>query len=180
MIAKVSSPWRRAVGAVLLALLTGCSENEVGEAIAVRLSPERLESTAGSNGEGVWVLFDRDTRSGWTPPIGVGGTARVHLQLDRPSVLTHVKVFGSSPYTLDVLTVDGKPVEGLSRLSLDALGPGWHVFSLPVPILASDLAFELARTGEQDAPLAEIELWGTDRPAAPVDVGRLRSLDPGA
>src|SRR5262245_37120870 len=86
----------------------GCAggrDDEAGDAIAARLSPVRVDSIDapgdGATESSPWKLFDRDTHVGWSPSGETAdGPARVRVALAAPTAITHLKVFGPSPYVL--------------------------------------------------------------------------------
>jgi hypothetical protein len=127
--------WRRGAIAAVLFLIASCSENSTFETAAVRLSPLRLESASSVDADAAWALFDRGTRTGWTPAVAPGNSVFLRVRLERPSALIHLRVSGSSPYALAVRTGDGAAVNGLSQARLDGLAPGWSSFPVNVPVL---------------------------------------------
>jgi hypothetical protein len=81
----------------------------------------------------------------------------VRVALGRATVITHLKIFGASPYLLGVRTSDGTAIQGLEHVSLDALGAGWNVLRLPDSTSADEFVLELTRTdgsnGSAPAPI---------------------------
>src|SRR5262245_2111351 len=116
------------VAALAAGSATSCADHkkagEGAEALPapVKLSPVTLELGTTERALGLfkyaglspapraaWALFDRDTTTGYEPKLDEDGQVVLRVGLDGPSELTHVKVFGPSPYVLDVL-VDGDAV----------------------------------------------------------------------
>src|SRR5689334_17284042 len=157
-----------------------------GEAIAVRLSPVRVDvegandGTSASSPSSPWTLFDRDTRAGWSPHASASeGPARVRVALATPTAITHLKVFGPSPYLLDVRTSSGAAIRGLEHVRLDQLATGWNTLRVADAPAAEELVFELASTDGEKVPAAgigEIELWGLERPSRPLDARAIAAL----
>src|SRR5262249_26414630 len=128
-----------------------------------------------------WALFDRNTRVGWSPASTASdGPAHVRVSLGKPTTITHLKIFGASPYVLDARNDAGDPIRGLEHVRLDALGAGWNGPRLPSPSTASEIVLELTRTSDAGAAtpasIGEIELWGLDRPAMRLDTRAIRRL----
>ncbi|HEX7840676.1 MAG TPA: SpvB/TcaC N-terminal domain-containing protein, partial [Kofleriaceae bacterium] len=147
----------------------------------MRISPVRVERIDAASDASVWALFDRDTRGGWSPPTAApASSARVRVELGKATAITHLKIFGASPYVLDVHTGHGDAIKGLEHVRLDALGAGWNELRLPGSVSSDQLVLELTRTGDGDAstpaPIGEIELWGTDRSATRLDARAIRRL----
>ena len=193
---SVQGPWVRfVVLGVMLGKLVSCSESGRGgsgdgdgdgngsgssnEVIPVRIAPVSVES-ADSSDASAWALFDRDTGVGWSPPsTAPDRPTQVRVALGRATHITHLKIFGASPYVLGVRTGDGTAIQGLEHVGLDALGAGWNVLRLPDSTSADELILELARTGgdgADPAPIGEIELWGMDRPIRMLDANAVGAL----
>lgn len=178
---------RFVVTGVVLSKMVSCSDGGDGhgdglnETVPVRISPVRVESVDAPSDAGAWALFDRDTRVGWSPPsTPPGSSTQVRVAFGRATRITQLKVFGTSPYVLDVRTTDGAAIQGLEHVRLDTLGAGWKAVRLPDATSADELVLELARTGGGDAsvpaPIGEIELWGVDRPTPALDVNAVGAL----
>lgn len=179
--------WRRGSRSCVLGLvlgaLVGCSSggDEASEVVPVRLSPVRVESSASPRDASVWALFDRDTRAGWSPSGSPGGGS-LRVDLGKATTITHLKVFGASPYVLDVHTGDGAAIRGLEHVRLDGLGAGWNTLRLPEAVSADQLVLDLSRAGGDGgeapppAPIGEIEVWGADRPAPVLDARTLGGM----
>lgn len=62
--------WLVVAGAVSL-VLVGCSsgrgDHEPDDVVPVRISPVRAEIADAPSDASAWLLFDRDTRAGWSP-----------------------------------------------------------------------------------------------------------------
>src|SRR5438477_6253159 len=81
------------------------SDNEANEVVPSRISPTRVENVDASSDTSVWALFDRSTRVGWSPPNDApAGSAHVRVALGKATAITHLKIFGASPYVLAVHT----------------------------------------------------------------------------
>lgn len=174
---------RFAVIGAALCILASCSSSDSGsnQVIPLRISPLRVASIDSPDDTGAWALFDRNTRVGWSPPSEApAGSTHVRVALGKPTALARVKIFGASPYVLDVRTGKGDAIPGLEHVRLDALAAGWNELRLPKPVSADEIVLELARTGGGDAAtpaaIGEIELWGDGRPAAVVDAHALGAL----
>lgn len=169
-------------------IFSGCPDGggDTSNVVPVRISPLRVTGGDAADGTSVWALFDRNTRAGWAPPSAAPAVpARVRVSLGKPTAITHLKVFGASPYLLDARTEDGNPIRGLEHVRLDALGAGWNELRLPNPSTASEVILELTATRDTTgapAAVGEIELWGVDRPATRPDSHAIRRLaaSPGA
>src|SRR6185503_12491710 len=126
--------WLVVTGVVsLLASCSSGSGNHESEGLVpVRLSPVRVENADAASDASAWLLFDRDTRAGWSPAIvETGGSARVSVALGETTTITHLKVFGASRHVLGVRAADGSRIKGLEQVRLDGLGAGWNVLSMP-------------------------------------------------
>src|SRR5512144_1414483 len=112
-----SGLWVRfAVMGVALGKLVSCSDggvvDGVNDTVPARLSPVRVEAADTPGDASAWALFDRDTRVGWSPPsTPPDRPARVRVALGRAIRITHLKIFGASPYVLDVRTGDGAAIQ---------------------------------------------------------------------
>src|SRR5882672_1154772 len=185
-------PWVRfVVIGVALGKMVSCSAGAGGdgkgdgsgssnEPVPVRISPASVES-ADSGASSAWALFDRDTGVGWSPPSAPPDSpTQVRVALGRAARITHLKIFGASPYVLGVRTGNGTAIKGLEHVHLDALGAGWNALRLPDSTSADELVLELARTDGGDAsapaPIGEIELWGVDRPTPMLDANAVGAL----
>ncbi|MBI4951311.1 MAG: hypothetical protein HY908_04705, partial [Myxococcales bacterium] len=171
--------WRVVVGC-LLAL--GFSESCGDEGAAGRLVPAKITPIA-VEAQGVaaedpapWALFDRDTSVGWQPELDASGRARVVVTFAHAVDLSHLKVFGPSPYVLSARTIEGDPVPGLERVALDALSPGWNLVPFGKLLPASALVLELEQlehtnsAGDETAgSVAELELWAPAAVERPLD-----------
>ncbi|HET7503673.1 MAG TPA: hypothetical protein VFK02_21780, partial [Kofleriaceae bacterium] len=108
----------------------------------------------------------------------------MRVALGQIATITHLKVFGVSPYVLDVHTGKGDPIRGLEHVRLDALGAGWNELWLADPVSTDELVLELVRAdgGDASTPAAvgEIELWGAMRPAMLLDAKAVGALTAGA
>lgn len=131
-----------------------------------------------------WALFDRDTATGFTPKLDGEGVLILRVSLDGPSAITHIKVFGPSPYVLDVLA-DGDAVGPLESIDLSRLKPGWNVLPVskaaePETIAAAlELHFKAkAPPGAAAAPpITDLELWSVRQGSLPrVSTDSLRDL----
>jgi RHS repeat-associated protein len=186
-------PWGResrfVVIAAVLCIFASCPNNdgdsEAHEVVPARISPARVERIAAPGDASAWALFDRNTRVGWAAPSDpAAAPAQIRVALGKTTTITHLKVFGASPYVLDAHTGTGDPIPGLAHVRLDTLGAGWNELRLADPVATDALVLELARTGDGDgaasaptpAPVGEIELWGTDRPAPALDARAVGSL----
>jgi len=189
---SVQGHWARfVVIGVVLSKMVSCSGGGGGdgdsdgsgssnEPVPVRISPVSVEGTD-SSGSSAWALFDRDTHVGWSPPsTPPDSPGQVRVALGRATRITHLKIFGASPYVLAVRTGNGTAIQGLEDVRLDALGAGWNTLRLPDSTSTDELALELARTdggdGSAPAPIGEIELWGVDRPTPMLDANAVGAL----
>src|SRR5262245_4137339 len=98
---------RVAVAGVVVGMLASCASgtgsDDGNDTVSVRLSPMLVESTGDAGGASAWALFDRDTEVGWAPAMQATGTrTRLRIALGGAATITHLKVFGPSPYVLDV------------------------------------------------------------------------------
>jgi RHS repeat-associated protein len=157
------------------------SDSESNEVVPARISPARVENIAAPSDASAWALFDRDTRVGWSPADDAAAPpAHIRVALGKTTAITHLKIFGASPYVLDVQTGKGDPIKGLEHVRLDTLGAGWNELRLPASISTDELVLEVARADGGDAstpaPVGEIELWGTERPAMAIDDKALGAL----
>jgi RHS repeat-associated protein len=181
---------RFAVIAAVLRVFASCSNNDVDseskrEVVPVRISPARVENLDAPGDANAWALFDRNTRTGWAPSNDApAGSAHVRVALGKLTAITHLKIFGASPYVLDVHTGKGAAITGLEHVRLDRLGAGWNELRLPDSVATDELVLELARADDGDAsapaPVGEIELWGADRPAAVLDASTIGALTAGS
>src|SRR4051812_14556598 len=177
---------RFAVIGAVLCIFASCPNNNDGsdesnEVVPVRISPLRVESVDSPSDASTWALFDRNTRVGWSPPNDApASSAHVRVALGKATTITHLKVFGASPYVLDVHTGKGDAIKGVEHVRLDTLGAGWNELRLSDPVASDEIVLELARTSNGDAstpvPIGEIELWGVGRPAMALDVNAIGDL----
>jgi len=189
------APWIRiVVMGVALCKTVSCGSGSGGSAgdgggltepVPVRISPVRVESADAPEDTSVWALFDRDTSAGWSPSSpSPDSPARVRVAFGRVTPITHLKIFGTSPYVLAVRTSSGTAIQGLEQVRLDALGAGWNTLRLPDMAPVDELFLELTRTGDGDAqvpaPIGEIELWGMDRPTPALDADAISALAKGS
>src|SRR6185503_4682068 len=178
----MTAPWGRAsrfavIGAVLC-IFASCPNNdgdsESNEVIPTRISPMRVERIDAPSDASVWALFDRNTRVGWSPASDApASSAHVRVALGQTATITHLKIFGASPYVLDVRTGNGDAITGLEPVRLDTLGAGWTALR-PVDAVSTDeLVLDVVRADGGDAsipaPVSEIELWTANRPATLLD-----------
>jgi RHS repeat-associated protein len=124
------------------------------------------------------LLFDRDT-----------GTAHVayadqtlDAQLERPTEIQSIKVFGAAPYELTVQAQQGgawNTISGLNKLKLSNQSPAWNTFQPTQAVTAGALRFLLTLppgnggggggkggkgntvTTPTSGGLSEIEIWAT-------------------
>src|SRR5215470_13082938 len=188
----MSATWGRtsrfAVIGAVLCVFASCPNNDgdsessqSNEVVPARISPARVENVAAPGDASAWALFDRDTRVGWSPPDDAAAPpAHIRVALGKTTAITHLKIFGASPYVLDVQTGKGDPIKGLEHVRLDTLGAGWNELRLPASISTDELVLEVARTDGDDTstptPVGEIELWGANRPAMVIDEKALGAL----
>lgn len=176
--------FRLSVIGIVLGLASGCSsggDHEPNEVMPQRLSPVQVDSGGTVSDDSAWLLFDRDTRAGWSPPIaGETSSARVRVSLGETTAITHLKIFGASPYVLAIHMGNGTPIAGLESVRLGDLGAGWNVLPLAEPLATDAVVLELARAGDGDVSvpgvLGEIELWGTGRPIPVLDAKTIGAL----
>ncbi len=183
------SAWIRIVlvGAALSKTVSCSSGGSAGdgggltEPVPVRISPVRIESADAPDDPSVWALFDRDTSAGWAPSSNSPDSpTQVRVAFGRATPITHLKIFGTSPYVLTVHTSFGTAIQGLEQVHLDTLGAGWNTLRLPDMAPVDELFFEFTRTGDDDAqvptPIAEVELWSADRPTPALDTDAISAL----
>jgi RHS repeat-associated protein len=84
------------------------------------------------------------------------------LSLGEDTSIDALKVYGRSPYRLTLLNAAGETLSGPHDLS--ALEAGWNTFHLVSPERASEVALRFDLAPGAEAPVAEIELWGTAAP----------------
>ena len=130
--------------------------SDTGELAARRLTPRALE--AAGDDVGAWALFDRDTAIGWRPPTRLG-PVDVTAQLDGSAEVFALKVFGPSPYRLSLFDVLGQRISGPHELV--TLANGWTAFPLRVPQRMARVTLRFEPSGESEAVVPEVELWGT-------------------
>ena len=133
-----------------------------------------------ADGASAWALFDRNTRVGWSPPSAApAGAAHVRVSLGKPTTITHLKIFGASPYLLDAHTDRGEPIRGLEHVRLEALGAGWNVLRLPSPSTASEIVLERRARATRcidSGSGRRGSSCGADRPARRLDAPTIRRL----
>jgi hypothetical protein len=173
-----------AVVALGAAGATSCADDKKGDGPAalpapVKLNPLSLDVLADNAvrpapaPREAWALFDRDTGSRWLPTLASGEVV-LRVALEAPSDLTHVKVFGPSPYVLDV-RADGQALGALSGIDLSTLKTGWNVLRVEGVNKARrvsgpvELRFRAKSADAEAAPLGDVELWGL-RSGAPTRV----------
>lgn len=174
---------RFAVIGAVLCIFASCPNNdgdsESNEVVPARISPARVENIAAPGDASAWALFDRSTRVGWSPP-GDALASSVRVALGKLTTVTHLKIFGASPYVLDVHTGKGDAIKGLAQVRLDKLGAGWNELRLSDPVSSDALVLEVTRADDGDAstptPISEIEVWGRDHPATVIDAKTLGAL----
>lgn len=168
---------------VLLALVSSCGDDAERRAVMpAKLVPTDVVRVGAAGSEhGPWSLFDRDTALGWAPELDDRGIAQVEVRFGRHAVLTHLKVFGPSPYDLTVRNELGHAVEGLERVHLGELGSGWNLLPVGGSHAYDSLVLELSPTttggeaAEHDpTPIAEVEFWSLDAMQRPVDPHQLQ------
>src|SRR5262245_61631873 len=86
------------VTAVMSFVLTSCStgsgDHESDDLVPVRISPMRVEIADAPSDASAWLLFDRDTRTGWPPSeVETGRATRVRITLGETIAVTHLKIF---------------------------------------------------------------------------------------
>jgi hypothetical protein len=134
---------------VLASCSSGSSDHDSVEVFPVRISPVRVESAGSTSDTNAWFLFDRDTRAGWAPAMGeIDNTARVRVALGETATITHLKIFGASPYVLDAYTEGGSPIKGLEQVRLDGLGAGWNALPVPEGISVDGIVLALVPTAD--------------------------------
>ncbi|HEU4726667.1 MAG TPA: SpvB/TcaC N-terminal domain-containing protein, partial [Kofleriaceae bacterium] len=155
-------------------------DGEPNEVVPARISPARVEDIDAPSDASAWALFDRSTRDGWSPHAAPNSPAHVRVALGKTTTITHLKIFGASPYVLDVHTGTGDAIKGLEHVRLDTLGAGWNELRLPDSISSGELVLELARTpgGDASTPavIGEIEVWGADGPATLLDAKAIGAI----
>ena len=144
------------LGALSLSHVSACNSSD-GEVAPYRLTPRAVVEPTG-NDTGSWALFDRDTVNGWVPALDTDGRADVSLTLDASSSITALKVFGSSPYRVSLLTANQQLLAGPYNLA--ELGPQWNSFPLSNTHGRSSVLLRFEHTQGAEAPVPEIELWG--------------------
>ncbi|HEY6095561.1 MAG TPA: SpvB/TcaC N-terminal domain-containing protein, partial [Gallionellaceae bacterium] len=126
------------------------------------------------------LLFDRDT----TTVHVAYADQTIDANLDRPTEIRAVKVYGAAPYQLTVYAQQGggwNPIPGLSNINLSALPAGWNELDASQSVTTQNLRFALTlasgntnNAGGQgkgkgqagsisttSGGLAELEIWGT-------------------
>jgi RHS repeat-associated protein len=126
----------------------------------LKLTPLSVMSAGRSDAE-VTQLFDRDTRTAYSPQPG---QQAIIVALDAPTEIRSIKIYGAAAYLVSVQAEAGnawQPVAGLQNLNLATLPEAWNSFALPAPLTAARLRFEITLAGDgASAGLKEIEIWG--------------------
>ncbi len=148
-----------AVAAASCLGLFSCDSDGLAGGQPERLTPRTLSSETGAE---AWVLFDRDSRTKFSP----GAETEVELTFEGNHAVQAVKVFGTSSYALRLLDSDGDEItEEIDLREGDQRR--WNLHPLPEALSLSEVTLALRAYGDA-GEVGDLELWAAG-PGRPID-----------
>ena len=125
--------------------------------VATRLTPTEVRAEGGAPAA-AWALFDGRAATAWSP----GDEAAVaRVRFGAPQRVEAVAVLGPADGRLTLRHVDdgrAVPIAGADVLVVETAG--WRRFAFTAPVDADELELRWVPT-QPNAPLAEVEFWGS-------------------
>jgi RHS repeat-associated protein len=144
---------RRATSIALLLLTFGAcgisTDVDTGELPLAKVAPAAVSNPA------AWSLFDRSVERGFEPTAET-----VRVDFDKAEQLSALKVYGPSPYRLEVRGSGGTSI-GFPSVDLSKLRPGWNIVESTAMVATSRAELRFQPLGSA-TKIPELELWAVD------------------